>query len=348
MKKLLAILFLMVFLMGAGLVTWTLTTVRDETIEIGGTVSDVLSITAHPDGHDNVALVPPGTTEGDNSYEKTFRYNIKKTDPVGDYYLQVEITGAAVGSVTITSITPSNLQLSNTDQKVEITISLIEGENYNVGSLPIQFLFTAVEGLAPETQIENGATDSEVENNLTVSLTYDFGTGQRTGYAEGIISVNNEGNWSNTTTSENPNKNRVQITTSNNSPHNNDMGAFLVFAPTSSVASSFIIFDFTDIQNIAKIEFDYSAWSETAANRILGFQEASIIIEVFTEGSWEEVASLDLLANLDSTIYKTFSFDVTESSLYRFSFAPVGSLGTGNTDQAITIDNLKVFTSEVE
>ena len=346
MKKLLATLFLMVFLMGAGLVTWRLTTVRDETIEIGGTVSDVLSIIVHPDGHDDVALVPPGTPEGDNSYEKTFRYNVKKTDPVGDYYLQVEITGAAVGSVTITSITPSNLQLSNTDQKVEITVSLIEGEDYSVGSLPIQFLFTAVEGLAPETQIENGAPDSEVENNLTLSLTYDFGTSQRTGYAEGIISVDNEGNWSNTTTSENPNKNRVQITTSNNSPHV-DMGAFLVFAPTSSVAS-FIIFDFTDIQNIAKIEFDYSAWSATAANRILGFQEASIIIEVFTEGSWEEVASLDLLANLDSTIYKTFSFDVTESSLYRFSFAPVGSLGTGNTDQAITIDNLKVFTSEVE
>ena len=168
MKKLLATLFLMVFLMGAGLVTWRLTTVRDETIEIGGTVSDVLSITVHPDGHDDVALVPPGTPEGDNSYEKTFRYNIKKTDPVGDYYLQVEITGAAVGSVTITSITPSNLQLSNTDQKVEITVSLIEGEDYSVGSLPIQFLFTAVEGLAPSSENKNDNQDP-IENESSLN-----------------------------------------------------------------------------------------------------------------------------------------------------------------------------------
>jgi hypothetical protein len=68
-------------------------------------------------------------------------------NPSEDYYLDVEITGSAVGQITIAAISPVGLQLTGTDQLVEITVSLIEGQSYNVGSLSLQFLFTAVEGI---------------------------------------------------------------------------------------------------------------------------------------------------------------------------------------------------------
>ncbi len=146
MKRFLSVLYLMVFLMGAGLVTWTLTRTIDETVDIGGTQQSVLQITAGT--HDDVSLITRNLDETDTlKYEKTFRYNVKSLNPSEDYYLDVKITGSAVGQITIAAISPVGLQLTGTDQLVEITVSLIEGQSYNVGSLPIQFLFTAVEGI---------------------------------------------------------------------------------------------------------------------------------------------------------------------------------------------------------
>ena len=163
MKKILLGLISVVFLMGAGLITWNLTRVVNETIQIGGSTQDVLNI-------ERTFKEDAILTEGETL---TFRYDVKKLDKSNDYYLSVSLTGASVDAVTITSITPENLQLTDEMQEVEIVIGLLE--TATPGEFTVQFLFEAIEGFAAESNVEFIETFTKVPtDNSTSYITRDW------------------------------------------------------------------------------------------------------------------------------------------------------------------------------
>ena len=158
MKKTLLGLISVVFLMGAGLLTWNLTKVVDETIQIGSSTQDVLNI-------ERTFKEDAILTEGETL---TFKYDVKKLDTANDYYLSVSLTGASVDAVTITSITPENLQLNNEMQEVEIVIGLLE--TATPGEFTVQFLFEAIEGV-----FEASAAQQSNEGTLMIYEFYPAG-----------------------------------------------------------------------------------------------------------------------------------------------------------------------------
>jgi hypothetical protein len=121
---------------------------------------------------EDVALIPKDIAETETlKHSITFKYDVRKMDSA-DYYLNVSLTGPSVDAITITSITPSNLQLTSEMQEVEITIALIEGTNPAVGQLVIQFLFEAVEGIyTPPAEEPSAQTTTFIEDFSVVTGT---------------------------------------------------------------------------------------------------------------------------------------------------------------------------------
>jgi hypothetical protein len=254
-------------------------------------------------------------------------------------------TTAAFGTIAWTSDTPSVISNSGVvnrpavgqpDATVKLSYVITVGSN---STQPVQITYV-VKAQEPVPAVTLYSTN--------------FGTSAQNGYAEGKIFETN-GTWTNlltTNSSWNPsvhavNKNRVQIATSSNIPHDTK-GAFLVFAPISGALVSYMEFDLTSFANARKLEFEYAAWSATSAGNITGSATttAEMKLQRFDSvtSTWiDEGNALNLKTLISATEYKKGSFSFSTTGKFRVAYTISGTgLSTSNTTYAVTFDNLVV------
>jgi hypothetical protein len=178
---------------------------------------------------------------------------------------------------------------------------------------------------------------------FTLVQLFDFGPVAKTGYAAGNVT------FTNTTGPEYVlAKDRTQINVSTFAPHT-DMGAFLVLAPISTVKLAWIEFDFTSVTGLKKIELSVSTWSGTSFNNLTALADNTLQLEYYntTTEAWVPVQNTSEVTNfvsvLSSTAYTEVVFNVTVAAKYRIAYHTPNATSTSNTQYAITVDNLKIY-----
>jgi hypothetical protein len=186
-----------------------------------------------------------------------------------------------------------------------------------------------------------------IEEGTTITL--DFGTVQKTGYALGTFTFINTGSTIEYTFS----KDRAQIATSANEPHTSK-GAFVVFAPISTAKESYVEMDLTSFTDLSKISFNISTWSATALTNINALANKGTFGLQFynpTTQAWEFVKTINnaenIISKLSSTEYVNVEFTVTQSGRYRLYYNSPDATSTTNTAYAITVDDFKLTYVEV-
>jgi hypothetical protein len=174
-----------------------------------------------------------------------------------------------------------------------------------------------------------------------VLFTNDFGTANKTGYAQGNIVYTPTGGTEITAA-----KDRVQINSSTTAPHTAG-NPFLVMAPISTFLTSYIDIDFSAFTGAGKLELDYSVWSATVINNFNNSalaMTAELKVQKFDGTNWvNEGDAFNVIANASATEYKKTSFALSGAAKYRLVYTIAGTgLSTSNTAYALTVDNLVV------
>ena len=175
------------------------------------------------------------------------------------------------------------------------------------------------------------------------SITVDFGTVAKTGYAVGTLTFTNASN----TTEYVYNKDRAQINISSAEPHASK-GAFLVLAPISTFKESFVEINLSSYANLSSISFNISTWSATSLTNINALTNKGTIGLQFyntTTQAWEFVKTVaneeNVISKLSATAYINVEFTVTQSGLYRVYYNSPDAAVPSNTQYAITVDDFK-------
>ncbi|MBG0761995.1 InlB B-repeat-containing protein [Acholeplasma laidlawii] len=179
--------------------------------------------------------------------------------------------------------------------------------------------------------IELVATWFEISYLELQTYIFDFGSASKTGYNKGNVNFTNGDGIAHTLY-----KDRAQI-----NAHSGDQR--LIMAPINTFNLSFVEFDLSSYEDLSKIEFIYSTWNASAYDRIVGFDDAYFGIELFNGEEWIKVdENINLTDDIDANIYTKASFSVDGPGLYRLVYnAP--SAVSGNTNQAITVDDVTLF-----
>lgn len=166
---------------------------------------------------------------------------------------------------------------------------------------------------------------------------YTFGSAAVTGYGVGPLTFED-------ITIQ---KDRVQINTSSFVPHNGNF--MLIMAPISTATTAFATFDFTDeaYAGLNKLEFMVAAWSygggTPSFNAILALENPHLLVEVEVDSEWVTLATIDLKTTLLFEAYAKVSVESTYgAAVYRISYVALDA-ASGNTTQALVIDDLKLF-----
>lgn len=179
------------------------------------------------------------------------------------------------------------------------------------------------------------------EDNFVLSevLSFDFGTESATGYDSSTFTFTNTNGESYTL-----NKARAQINSGNES-YQKTQEQGVVLAPVKDKVESYVEFDFSEVDNLAKIEFEITAWNKNAFNRISKFTDASLnVYKVINNDEEVLMESIDgnALDKLEDGKYTNVSFNLDGNGIYKIKYVAPSAI-TGNTNQALLIDNLVVY-----
>ncbi|TVP94011.1 MAG: hypothetical protein EA374_08120 [Acholeplasmatales bacterium] len=179
------------------------------------------------------------------------------------------------------------------------------------------------------------------EEPLLIVQKFDFGSSTVTGYAGDEITFTNT--WDDTEYTLN--KSRMQI-------NNFDGNPAVILSPHSTAGTyAYIEFDLSGLEDGEYIiEFDYTAWSQTAVNNLKNEnREAVYGLEVYDDAtdSWILLENTEGASNLVDTLtatYQTTSYEVSGGGIYRISInAPGSGTTANNTAQAGVVDNVTVY-----
>ena len=203
------------------------------------------------------------------------------------------------------------------------------------------FLDGNIEGTPSATYQYNVTAKAESTSQGELTHSFDFGTTDNFGYNDGEdvdkIITNTVTNTDFTFRTH-----AVQIATSSKYDPHKESGAFAVMGlmrkDKTSSGQSFLEFDLAG-QTVSNISFDYSWWSPQDSENAAGINV--LALQVWNAETSEWTTLKDFKADLDATVYKTLSYDVTSGTKFRI-LGQVTAETTNSVNIRITIDNLKI------
>ena len=129
------------------------------------------------------------------------------------------------------------------------------------------------------------------------------------------------------------------------------VGGFVVLAPINTATESYFELDLGNLAGMTELKMSLGTWSTTAFNKISGFEDAKIALQLWDGETWVTLKDIDNKENVISYLkdgeFTPVTFKVEGPGKYRVLYdAP--SAASGNTTQALTIDDIIVKGKAVE
>lgn len=189
-------------------------------------------------------------------------------------------------------------------------------------------------------QTVSGLFEEIPTGTMTEQYVFNFGTDNKTGYALGTVTFDNNDGISYTL-----NKNRAQINTlSGYTPA-------LILAPIKGYLVAYVEIDLTSVSyNVEEISFKYTAWSSSAITNIKDTTKATnpvFVLQYYNTNTsvWETLTSKTLISNLVNTVttsYQEIVYTVSGKGKYRLLVQMDSATSATNTNYAMVVDDFSI------